>query len=363
MAFVYFGVSAFAAHNFLYGQGGGLQPALLWGGLTAATLVIASLAFPLLAAMERRGRFEAGGLKAWGSYYGVLALSLVMAGVLRAIVAPFLLGDTIPTERYWAAALNFTVSSFGTLVFLEMMAARIRADQAWSAEQERVIQDLERSQRELIAVDDTLRQETAEYLHGEMQSRFLVAWAQLDQARAIRQADPEAADRLIAQACEHLAHLRSQGLLQARELFGLASAGEPFLSTVEEVIRRLEIFVPITLEIQPEACVFADQVPLEIRRAGLRLLEEVLLNACRHASPTSIRVAIAATSATGLSLRVQDDGIGFNPERVAVGLGLSGLAQVLRRQGGGFELDSRPGEGTCALIHLPLSALVEGGVA
>ncbi|MNX93910.1 sensory histidine kinase UhpB [compost metagenome] len=360
MAIVYLGVSAFAAHNFLYGQGGGVRQAFLWGALTALALGIASLVFPWLAALERRGRFKVGGLKPWVSFYGVVALSLLMAGALRAIVAPFVLGEAVPS-RYWTAALNFTFSSLATIVFLEMTAARIRADRAWSAEQERVIQDLERSQRDLIAVDDALRQETAEYLHGEMQSRFLVAWAQLDQARATRQADPEAADRLIAQACEHLAHLRSQGLLQARELFGLASAGEPLLATVEEVIRRLEIFAPITLEIQPEARSLADRMPAEIKRAGIRLLEEVLLNACRHAHPSAIRVAIAPASPTALSLRVQDDGLGFAPDRVAIGLGLSGLAQVLRRHGGRFTLDSRPGEGTCAEIQLPLAALVEGG--
>jgi hypothetical protein len=51
---------------------------------------------------------------------------------------------------------------------------------------------------------------------------------------------------------------------------------------------------------------------------------------------------------------VQDDGSGFDPERVR-GLGLLGMEERARHLGGTFHIDSRPGRGTLLRVTLPLS--------
>jgi signal transduction histidine kinase len=53
---------------------------------------------------------------------------------------------------------------------------------------------------------------------------------------------------------------------------------------------------------------------------------------------------------------VQDDGSGFDPERVR-GLGLLGMEERARHLGGTFHVDSRPGRGTLLRVTLPLAAL------
>jgi signal transduction histidine kinase len=53
---------------------------------------------------------------------------------------------------------------------------------------------------------------------------------------------------------------------------------------------------------------------------------------------------------------VQDDGSGFDPQRVR-GLGLLGMEERARHLGGSFQIDSRPGRGTLLSVTLPLAAI------
>ena len=55
-------------------------------------------------------------------------------------------------------------------------------------------------------------------------------------------------------------------------------------------------------------------------------------------------------------LSVQDDGSGFDPQRVR-GMGLLGMEERVRHLGGAFEVDSSPGRGTLVKVALPLASL------
>jgi signal transduction histidine kinase len=97
--------------------------------------------------------------------------------------------------------------------------------------------------------------------------------------------------------------------------------------------------------------------PLEI--ACFRIVQESLTNALRHAAPTRIEVRLAADSER-VSLSVRDDGHGFDAgptlEAAAVGghLGVVGMRERVRGQGGTFALSSRIGGGTTIWVTLPL---------
>ena len=51
--------------------------------------------------------------------------------------------------------------------------------------------------------------------------------------------------------------------------------------------------------------------------------------------------------------RVFDDGRGFDPQRVR-GLGILGMEERVRRLGGIFTIDSKPGSGTTLKAEFPL---------
>jgi two-component system, NarL family, sensor histidine kinase DegS len=59
-----------------------------------------------------------------------------------------------------------------------------------------------------------------------------------------------------------------------------------------------------------------------------------------------------------LELRIEDDGIGFDPEGMLLSsqgnFGLMGMRERVERLEGEFNLDSRPGQGTKLKFTIPL---------
>jgi len=103
-------------------------------------------------------------------------------------------------------------------------------------------------------------------------------------------------------------------------------------------------------------------VPLPVKIALYRALQESLSNATRHAKSERIRVHLAGRSSTradgstGLELVVNDEGEGFDPRQLASseGLGLAGIREQAEVLGGSFEIVSAPGEGTELRVWWPL---------
>ncbi|MBS3787414.1 sensor histidine kinase [Candidatus Bipolaricaulota bacterium] len=93
----------------------------------------------------------------------------------------------------------------------------------------------------------------------------------------------------------------------------------------------------------------------EERAIVYRAVQELLNNAAKHAEPNRIKVSLANEDSL-LKLSVEDDGKGFDPDRVVQesGLGLKGIRENISLAGGDFEIFSEEGEGTRAVIELPL---------
>ncbi len=92
----------------------------------------------------------------------------------------------------------------------------------------------------------------------------------------------------------------------------------------------------------------------ESARAAYRIVQESLRNAVRHAASRTARVSLHFT-ADALTLRVEDDGRGFDPAAVRQGgLGLASLRERALIAGGRAEIHSRVGHGTTVEVSLPL---------
>lgn len=89
-------------------------------------------------------------------------------------------------------------------------------------------------------------------------------------------------------------------------------------------------------------------------------IRELIMNALKHAGPCSIHVSVGGTK-RHLSICVRDDGKGFDPQQMAKspnhqgGFGLFSVRQRLEGLGGQLEVQSAPGRGTAATIHVPLA--------
>jgi signal transduction histidine kinase len=104
----------------------------------------------------------------------------------------------------------------------------------------------------------------------------------------------------------------------------------------------------------------------DIRVLLFNLVRELLFNVVKHAGVDEAAVE-ATTTAGFISLSVEDEGKGFDPqdqnlETSGMGLGLGSVRKRLDALGGDLEIQAAPGEGTRVTLHAPLdssSKLVE----
>jgi two-component system NarL family sensor kinase len=92
--------------------------------------------------------------------------------------------------------------------------------------------------------------------------------------------------------------------------------------------------------------------PEDAVRMVWRVAQEAVRNALRHADATTLTIQVARTG-DRLTLDVTDDGVGFDDEEVASGLGLRSLRDLVAEVGGRLDVRSTPGAGTT--VHLEVA--------
>lgn len=100
-----------------------------------------------------------------------------------------------------------------------------------------------------------------------------------------------------------------------------------------------------------------------VETALFRVAQQALANVVDHASATHATVAIE-TSAKGVTLRVSDDGCGFDPDHVQVladiaHFGLIAMRERVEALNGRFRVVTAPGQGTVVEAKLPLTEPIE----
>jgi PAS domain S-box-containing protein len=99
----------------------------------------------------------------------------------------------------------------------------------------------------------------------------------------------------------------------------------------------------------------ASEPPVELRATLFRIAQEALMNARKHAGATHVEVTLA-DAGSGVALRVNDDGKGFDPEDPGRPghLGLETSIERAELAGGWCRITSEPGGGTSLECWLPV---------
>ncbi len=98
------------------------------------------------------------------------------------------------------------------------------------------------------------------------------------------------------------------------------------------------------------------QLPVESEHALLRIAQEALHNSMRHAPGSSIRVTLRS-GAKAVTLRVHDDGPGFDPKalpRTRRGIGLATMRERAQEIGARLDIRGGAGWGTTITVIVPV---------
>lgn len=129
-------------------------------------------------------------------------------------------------------------------------------------------------------------------------------------------------------------------------------------NNLAEALKKLAAFTTSSTLV-PHVTVSGTPVDLPRRTTHhlLRIAQEATTNAERHASAQRIEIHLDY-AADAVSLTIEDDGVGFNPEDALNRqghFGLTGMRGRARSIGGELSLRSAPGAGTSIRIVVPLS--------
>jgi signal transduction histidine kinase len=114
-----------------------------------------------------------------------------------------------------------------------------------------------------------------------------------------------------------------------------------------------EAQVLVTVDLAYEAGREATRLAPELESAIYRLTQESLNNALKHASPTAVEIEVTESDRS-VSLRISDDGVGFDPAAVTERFGLVGMRERVDIAGGQLRVESKPGQGTVVTVELPV---------
>jgi len=83
-----------------------------------------------------------------------------------------------------------------------------------------------------------------------------------------------------------------------------------------------------------------------------RIAQETMHNIITHSRAKNVQVELGADD-TQISLRIIDDGVGFDPGHEEAGLGLESMRHRVRAVGGFIDISSSPNSGTRIEVQVP----------
>ena len=261
----------------------------------------------------------------------LLAVPIICQGPFR--------GNLYLTEKTGSSA--FSVEDEQALVRFAATAA-VAIDKSYlhhelenvaiAEERGRIGREMHDGMAQVLAYVNTKAQAVQEYLKS---GRAQEAGRQLDQlSAAAREAYTDVREGILA--------LRSQ-----------PSTGR----SLEEVLRTYFVQWKTSSGIGGE--ITLDEhlaIPPRVELQLLRVIQESLANVRKHARATRVKVSVGRT-ASGLEALVEDNGSGFDPEKVARAelprFGLTIMRERAESAGGRLQITSTPGRGTRVLFELP----------
>ena len=209
-------------------------------------------------------------------------------------------------------------------------------------------------QREIAMLEE--RNRLAREIHDTVAQSLAVLILQMETTRiALRRADISGAEEMLAQA-----HGLAKNALEdtRRAVRGLAASAAQILSPAQAIAQEAE-------QLEAESGISAqfilsgeEQALNPDQRASLlRIAQEALTNARKHAQPSRVRVGLQY-GAEEVTLLVEDDGVGFDPDAERTpgaegGYGLFGIRERAKLVGAALYIDSTPGWGTRLRVSLP----------
>lgn len=193
--------------------------------------------------------------------------------------------------------------------------------------------------------------------HDTLVAGFSAISLQIEAALSNVGSRPDRASEILEMTRRMVHHYRAEARRVIWDLRDNRPEDETLPMAVQNALRRViehrGIQGAVTVEGQPV------ELPVDLQHNVLRICQEAMSNAARHANPARIDVQLIYSPGS-LKALVRDNGCGFPPgaeaAETAGHFGLTVMRERARRHGGSLRIESRPGLGATVETTIPLDA-------
>ncbi|MCB0050482.1 MAG: sensor histidine kinase [Caldilinea sp.] len=317
---------------------------------------------------------------------GTLAPELVLPTIAETIAQTLKLpyvaiamqqGDALQTAETYGRCTTtpqaFALSYQGAVIGQLLVATRA-ADEAFTAQEERLLQniarqagtavhalqltgDLQNARQQVVTSREEERRRLRRDLHDGLGPSLAAQLLKIGSARALLTSRPEMTERLLAEMETDTENILAEVRRIVYDLrppaldqWGLVGALRAYAETCESCALAVQVEAPAELPSLPAAA--------EV--AAYHIGREALTNVMRHAeaSHCTLRLWVEGGESGRLHLTVRDDGRGL-PARIRAGVGLSAMRERAAELGGSLRIAGAPSNGTQVTAVLPLGAGAE----
>ncbi|MCA1568330.1 MAG: histidine kinase [Acidobacteria bacterium] len=250
------------------------------------------------------------------------------------------------------ASLSFTLPPyFYQTRWFYLLAALLTAAAMWGIYQLRVRQ----LKREFVAVLEE-RGRIARELHDSLAQGFTSISIHLEAVNAKMGAPHDAAREHLNQARLLVRSSLAEARRTVRNLRSEFLETGDLAAALSQVAGQLTAGTDVSAEVTMTGA--SRQLPARVESNLLRVGQEALTNAVRHAGARTVRARLEYGDGR-VTLHIEDDGQGFDVHATGAGwngggFGLRGMRERLTQIGGSLSVESMPGRGTEITATVPL---------
>jgi signal transduction histidine kinase len=243
--------------------------------------------------------------------------------------------------------LLIAVIAFGYLFYNRF---KLKQESKLQAE---IIQQQDLAAKAVINAEENERQRMSSTLHdglGQLLSVVKMNFSALETELNNQQKTKELYDKTLVLIDKSIQEMRSVShqMTVSNKLMRLG-LGIALKSLVEQIDSRL---IRVQLNIEG----LGADIDQNIQLVMYRIFQESINNVIKHAKASHLDISISQEDQI-LHATIEDNGVGFDPAKLAAGKGI-GLENIQTRINflkGELDIDSQPGKGTLIAIHVPLS--------
>ena len=257
------------------------------------------------------------------------------------------LKDYMVKGLIWLLCMAVGISA---LTILKITALEKRAGRN-KQELERLSAELRHLSQALVQVQEEERKSLSRELHDEVGQMITVLRMELGTAEQRASSSDSAA----------LPHLRAASTLADQTLRSIRSLARGLRPSMLDELGVVPALNWLAREFTKHGGINVsvatdgemDQVPESYRTCIYRVAQEALTNCARHARAHEVLLELKRVGNT-LSLKVQDDGAGFDASQPNTGIGLVGMKERVRELNGKLTIETGPNKGTLLNVQIPL---------